>query len=104
MTEYLIAQWDIHLRPLGFVLATPTDPNRRGSHVSLGHDEAWPVTRALIDVGHVLPDFRSPDNIRLGLSPLYNTFMDVHTAVQRLKLIFESKTHEAFAGVDKTVT
>ncbi|MEE9177528.1 MAG: aminotransferase class V-fold PLP-dependent enzyme, partial [Acidimicrobiia bacterium] len=68
MTEYLIAQWDIHLRPLGFVLATPTDPNRRGSHVSLGHEEAWPTTRALIDVGHVLPDFRSPDNIRLGLS------------------------------------
>jgi len=104
MTEYLIAQWDIHLRPLGFVLATPTDPDRRGSHVSLGHEEAWPITRALIDLGRVLPDFRSPDNIRLGLSPLYNTFMDVHTAVQRLKLILESKTHEAFAGVDKPVT
>ena len=104
MTEYLIAQWDIHLRPLGFVLATPTDPGRRGSHISLGHEEAWPITRALIDAGRVLPDFRSPDNIRLGLSPLYNTFMNVHTAMQRLKLILESKTHEAFAGVDKAVT
>jgi kynureninase len=85
-------------------LATPTDPDRRGSHVSLGHEEAWPITRALIDVGRVLPDFRSPDNIRLGMSPLYNTFMEVHTAVQRLKLIFESKTLEAFADVDKAVT
>ena len=104
LTEYLIGQWDLHLRPLDFELASPTDPDRRGSHVSFEHEKAWPITRALIEIGQVLPDFRSPDNIRLGLSPLYNTFLDIHTAVQRLKLIFESKAHDAFAGVKTTVT
>ncbi len=104
LSEYLIDQWEVQLRPLGFELASPTDPDRRGSHVSLQHEEAWPITRALIDVGQVLPDFRSPDNIRLGLSPLYNTFLEVHTAVQRLKLIAEPDVYAAYAGVEATVT
>ena len=104
LTEYLIGQWDLHLRPLGFELASPTDPDRRGSHISLEHEEAWPITRALIEVGQVIPDFRSPDNIRLGLSPLYTSFVDVHTAVQRLKLIFESKAQDAFVGMKTAVT
>ncbi|MFV1963060.1 MAG: aminotransferase class V-fold PLP-dependent enzyme, partial [Acidimicrobiia bacterium] len=104
LSEYLIDQWEAQLRPLGFELASPTDPDRRGSHVSLRHEEAWPITRALIDVGQVLPDFRSPDNIRLGLSPLYNTFLEVHTAVQRLKLIAEPDVYAAYAGVEAMVT
>jgi kynureninase len=104
LSEYLIDQCDVHLRPLGFEMASPTDPDRRGSHVSLGHEEAWPITSALIDVGQVLPDFRSPDNIRLGLAPLYNTFLEVHTAVQRLKLIAESDAYAAYADVKAAVT
>ena len=57
----------------------------RGSHVSLSHPDAWPIDRALIDVGKVIPDFRAPDNLRFGLAPLYNTHLDVHTAIQRLR-------------------
>ncbi len=104
LTEFLIGQWEQHLQPLGFELASPTDPNRRGSHVSLAHEKAWPITRALIDIGQVLPDFRSPDNIRLGLSPLYNQFVEVHTAVQRLRQIVESNEHAPFADVRTVVT
>lgn len=104
LTGYLIHQWDLHLRSRGFGLASPNDADQRGSHVSLSHPAAWPVTRAMIDVGRVLPDFRTPDNIRLGLSPLYTSFVDVHTAVQRIKRIVDSGAHTAFMDVSATVT
>lgn len=104
LSEYLISQWEIHLRAHGFGLASPTEPERRGSHVSLSHDQAWPLTRAMVEVGNVLPDFRTPDNIRLGLSPLYNTFTEVHTAIQRLKRIVGAGAHTAFMDVTATVT
>jgi kynureninase len=102
--EYMIGQLDAHLRDLGFDLASPEDANRRGSHVSLAHEHAWSLTRALIEVGKVIPDFRVPDNIRFGMSPLYNSFVDVHTAVQRLKTIADTGVHKQFAGVQRPVT
>ena len=104
MSEFLISQVDRYLSPLGFVVASPRDPDRRGSHVSVAHELAWPVTRALIDRGKVIPDFRTPDNIRLGLSPLYNTFVEVHTAVQRLKSLVESGTHLDYLDARAAVT
>jgi kynureninase len=102
--EYMIGQLDVHLRDLGFDLASPEDANRRGSHVSLAHEHAWPLTRALIEAGSVIPDFRVPDNIRFGMSPLYNSFVDVHTAVQRLKIIADTSVYRQFAGVQTPVT
>ena len=71
LTERMIALHDAWLAPLGFALATPRDPARRGSHVALAHPEAWPLTRALIERAGVVPDFRGPDVIRLGVAPLY---------------------------------
>jgi kynureninase len=104
LTEFLIGQWEEHLTPLGFSLATPMEPSLRGSHVSLSHLEAWPIDRALIEMGKVIPDFRAPDNLRFGLSPLYNTHREVHTAVQRIKAIVESGLHRGFEGREVTVT
>ena len=49
----------------------------RGSHVSLRHPEAWPICRALIERADVIPDFRGPDSVRLGIAPLYTRFVDV---------------------------
>jgi kynureninase len=80
------------------------EPSLRGSHVSLSHLEAWPIDRALIEMGKVIPDFRAPDNLRFGLSPLYNTHREVHTAVQRIKAIVESGLHRGFEGREVTVT
>jgi kynureninase len=89
LTGFFINQWEEHLEPLGFELRTPRDAARRGSHVSLSHPDAWPIDRALIEVGKVIPDFRAPDNLRFGLAPLYNDHLDVHTAVLRIKMIVE---------------
>ncbi|MGC2241433.1 MAG: kynureninase [Acidimicrobiia bacterium] len=104
LTQFLIEQWEEHLQPLGFELATPLDPSRRGSHVSLGHEEAWRITQAMIGAAQVLPDFRAPDNIRLGLAPLYTSFMDVHTAVQRIREVVETGTHLHFEDDRPSVT
>lgn len=104
LTKFFIRQWEEHLAPLGFSLASPLDPERRGSHVSLSHSEAWPIDRALIEIGMVIPDFRAPDNLRFGLAPLYNTHLEVHTAVQRIRSIVTTGAHARFAGEKLTVT
>ena len=89
LTEFFINQWAEHLEKLGFALRTSRDSALRGSHVTLSHPDSWPIDRALIEVGKVIPDFRAPDNMRFGLAPLYTSHLDVHTAVQRLGKIVE---------------
>jgi len=83
-TEYLIGLWEAELAALGFALRSPRDPARRGSHVSLGHREGWRINRALIEEMRVLGDFREPDNLRLGVAPLYTTYTEIHEAVARI--------------------
>ena len=85
---YLASKW---LLPLGFSLGSPTDPSIRGSHVSLRHPQAYQINQAMIKstppAVRVLPDFREPDNIRLGVAPLYTTFSDIHRAMDRIRVI-----------------
>ena len=83
-TELIVALHDEWLAPLGFELGTPRDPTRRGSHVALNHPEAWPICRALIERAKVVPDFRGPDTVRLGVAPLYTRYVDVYDAMARL--------------------
>jgi kynureninase len=93
LTAYLIFLCDTRLKPLGFELGTPRDPERRGSHISLQHREAYRINRALIDEMNVIPDFREPNIIRLGLSPLYNSFADVWGMVERIRIVVEEKRY-----------
>ncbi|WP_457310068.1 kynureninase [Sphingomonas sp. UYAg733] len=74
---------------LGLTLATPRDPDARGSHVSLRHANAWPVMQALIARG-VIGDFRAPDALRFGFTPLYTSHTDVWHAVEALRDILSS--------------
>jgi kynureninase len=83
LTEYAIALHDARLTPLGFTLGSPRDAARRGAHVSIRRPDARDLTRRMIAAG-VIPDFRAPDSIRLGFSPLTTTFTDVHRAIERV--------------------
>jgi kynureninase len=64
----------------GLEIATPREPELRGSHVTVRHSDARNVTAALIERG-VIPDFREPDLIRLGLSPLTTSFAEVAAGI-----------------------
>ncbi len=103
-TEYLIALWEATLAPLRFTMNTPPDPARRGSHVSLGHPEGWRIDQVLIKEMNVLPDFRKPDNIRLGIAPLYTSFMDIHNAVMRIREVVTERLYEKYSIDSLTVT
>jgi kynureninase len=96
--------WRERLEPLGFSLKSPADPAERGAHVSLGHRHALAIDQALIHEAGVLPDFRPPDNIRLGLSPLYTSFVEIHDAVERLESLVAHRRFEAYQGASPDVT
>jgi len=84
LTEYAIELFDAWLAPRGLALGSPRDPVRRGAHVSIRHPEADRLTQALIE-RNVIPDFRAPDSIRLGLSPLTTSFDEVHRGLTALR-------------------
>ncbi len=65
---------------LGLASATPRDDDRRGGHVCVNHPEAKRIVHELADDQRVLADFREPDVIRLGLSPLTTRFRDIARA------------------------
>ena len=95
-TEYLIALWEELLQPLGVRLNSPRDAAVRGSHVSLGHPEALRIDRALIEEMHVIPDFRYPDNLRLGIAPLYTSFQDIYEGLTRMRTVLVEKRYEKY--------
>jgi kynureninase len=92
MTSYLVTLSDAWLAPLGFRLASPRDPALRGSHVSLEHPQAWPVCQALLDRG-VVPDYRTPDRLRLGPAPLTSRFVEVYDALAVIRDVVSSGAH-----------
>jgi kynureninase len=77
LTEFAIQFSDELLSPLGVQLASPRDPARRGSHVTLEHPEFGVATARLWELG-VIPDFRPPNGLRIGLSPLSTSFSEVY--------------------------
>ncbi|MET9503388.1 kynureninase [Streptomyces sp. NPDC006622] len=81
------------LAPLGFRLASPRDPDRRGSHLTLWHPDAWRICRALADEAGVVCDYREPDRLRIGPSPAYTRFTDVWDAFDRTARLVESGLH-----------
>ncbi len=78
----------------GFTLVSPRDAARRGSHVSFAHPQAYAICQVLIDRG-VIGDFRAPDVLRMGFTPLYTGFADVWRAVEILRDVMETGAWEA---------
>jgi kynureninase len=103
LTEYLIALTDSWLAPLGFAVASTRDPERRGGHVVLAHDEAYRISLAAAAAG-VVGDARPPNLLRLAPAPLTTSFTDVWEAMARLRDLVASKAHLALPAERARVT
>ncbi len=86
LTELAISLIDERLAQFGVSVASPRDAERRGAHVALAHEDARALCDALIERG-VIVDFRRPDVIRFGLSPLTTRFVDVWDGVEALRAL-----------------
>ncbi len=104
LTEYLIALYDVRLAELGFTLGSPRDAARRGSHISIRHPHGYQINRALIAELGVLPDFREPDNLRLGLSPLTTAFAEVWDGVDRIAAAVRDGRYRGYSADRSAVT
>ncbi|MDF2575905.1 MAG: kynureninase [Agromyces sp.] len=77
LTEFAISVAEEWLAPLGVTLGSPLDPAQRGGHVTLRHPAMREVTARLWQQD-VIPDYRDPSGLRIGLSPLSTSFEEVH--------------------------
>jgi kynureninase len=104
LTEYASFLTDSLLAPFGFSLGSPRDPAKRGSHISIRRADGYRINRALIEEMNVIPDFREPDNIRLGFAPLYTSFVEVWEGFDRIRRVMEEKRFEKYPAQKLTVT
>ncbi len=83
LTEYAIRLCEERLSEHGALLSSPRDPEQRGSHVTVDHPDFAEVTTRLWEQG-VIPDFRPPNGLRIGLSPLSTSFAELEAGVEAI--------------------
>jgi kynureninase len=92
LTDQVIVYADTQLAGFGVEVVTPRDHRRRGSQVSLQMPHAYEVCQALI-ARKVIGDFRAPDLLRLGFTPLYLRHVDVHDAMTALHEVLANELY-----------
>ncbi|MFZ3580002.1 kynureninase [Virgibacillus sp. DJP39] len=95
LTNYLMDLIESELDDYNFTIANPKDDATRGGHVFLEHKEAARICKAL-KAEKVIPDFRTPNGIRLAPVALYNTFAEVWETVQILKTIMKEERYKKY--------
>ena len=84
----------------GFTLISSQNDAIRGSQISYTHKQGYAIMQALI-ASNVIGDFRAPDCVRFGVSPLYLSYMDIWRAVDTLRIIMETEAWRKFQGQKK---
>ena len=92
-TEMMIALHDAWLAPLGFSVVTPRDAKRRGGHISVRHEHARQISEAMRIFANVIGDYRQPDCIRLAISPLATSYVEVFEGFSRIRDLVVSKKY-----------
>ena len=95
--EYLIKIINIELNKFDVKITSPIESKSRGSHITIQHNKAWKICKLLIkgdkNRKRIIPDFRPKNNIRLGFSPLYVSFIDLYETVIAIKDILGNKEY-----------
>jgi kynureninase len=94
MGDLFIAAVEQKCNDYGFDIVSPRRADQRGSQVSLSHENGYAIVQALIERG-VIGDFRAPDILRFGLTPLYLRYVDVWDAVDILSDIMAKEIWKA---------
>jgi len=103
-TQMMIDLYDEWLASLGYSLLTSRSPKERGGHISIGHPDAAKICVALRKLANVIPDYRTPDTIRLAIAPLPTSYVEVWDGFQRIRDLTESRQYEQIEGSDSRVT
>jgi kynureninase len=84
-TQMMIELFDAWLAPLGLELNTSRLSHERGGHISLVHPDAAQICIALRKISHVIPDYRTPNSIRLAISPLPTSYVEIWDGFERMR-------------------
>jgi len=103
-TQMMIDLYDEWLAPLGYTLLTSRNPKERGGHISIGHPDAAKICVALRKFANVIPDYRTPNTIRLAIAPLPTSYVEVWDGFQRIRDLTETRQFEKIEGSDSRVT
>jgi len=90
LTDLFIAEVEARCSGQGLSLLTPREHRLRGSQVSFAHAEGYAIMQALI-AGGVIGDFRAPDILRFGFTPLYTRYADAWAAAEILADILATR-------------
>jgi kynureninase len=98
-TQMMIELYDAWLAPLGIELNTSRDAKERGGHISLVHPDAAQICVALRTISNVIPDYRTPNSIRLAISPLPTSYVEIWDGLERMRdLVASGRYKEAVEG------
>jgi kynureninase len=103
-TAMMIELYEQWLAPLGFTLNTPRNHNQRGGHISLVHPEAEKIAIALRKFANVIPDYRVPNSIRVAISPLATSYVEVYDGFQRIRDLVSTRQYEKVTTGGSRVT
>ena len=93
-TQMMIDLYDVWLADLGITLLTSRNAKERGGHITLGHPDAARICIALRQFANVIPDYRTPNSIRLAISPLPTSYVEVWDGFQRIRDLVASRQFE----------
>ena len=98
-TQMMIDLYDEWLAPLGLELNTSRNPKERGGHISLVHPDAAQICVAMRTISNVIPDYRTPNSIRLAISPLPTSYVEIWDGFERMRdLVASGRYKEAKEG------
>ena len=92
-SQLILDLFDAWLAPLGFTLLTPREAYRRGGHITVGHPDAKKIAAGMRKFANVVPDYRTPDSIRLAMAPLPTSYTEIWDGMARMRDLVASKKY-----------
>lgn len=103
-TELMVALHDAWLARLGCSIVTPREATRRGGHITIRHPDARLISEGLRRFANVVADFRRPDCLRLAISPLATSYVEIWEGFNRLRELITTRAYKQVGEATSRVT